>query len=191
LAASLAEEHQKPPGPDQTLAHLGGQIVPAAEAPQNVLEVAAGARSAGLPEHVVRDLVDFEPDALEHVRHPIDQGVEQPGQHRVAAPIRPGRALAAGSEQRERLRLGVAHRDQAVARQNEGDRGRLRMLRLGLGDDGVGHVQSAVLLVQAARELDLLHLLPGRDPDVEQALDPALFVVGRRYQVEPDRLSGQ
>jgi hypothetical protein len=51
-------------------------------------------------EHLVRDAVDLQPDRLEDIRHAIDQGVEQPGQHGDAPGVRPGRASAAAGEAR-------------------------------------------------------------------------------------------
>ena len=59
---------------------------------------------------------------------------------------------------REGLRLGVAHGDQPVAGEDEGDGRRLRDRRLDVVDDRRRHEVGAALLVEPIGRLDLAHL---------------------------------
>ena len=74
-------------------------------------------------------------------------------------------------DQRERLRLVVAHRDQLVAGQDEGDRRGFRRGGVGLAHQRRRHVARAVLQIEPARDLDLLHLLARRHRDAERAFE--------------------
>jgi hypothetical protein len=58
-------------------------------------------------------------------------------------------------------------------------------------DDRRGHVEHAVLVVEAVRRLDLPHLFAGRDFDGERALDELLFFGSGFEEVDPDRLRRQ
>ena len=132
-------------------------------------------------------MVDLGADALENVGGAVDHGVEQVHQHRFA-----GGALRAGAHQlvaddHERTRLVVAHRDQAVAREDERHRRGLGGVGIGLAHQRGRHVPGVVLDVEPAGDLDLLHLLARRDGDAEMALEQLVFRQGRQDEVEPDR----
>ena len=78
----------------------------------------------------------------------------------IEAPVRARRIalLDALQIQREGLRLGVAHGDEPVAGEDEGDRRRLRDRRLDVVDDRRRHEVGAALLVEPIGRLDLAHL---------------------------------
>ena len=81
-------------------------------------------------------------------------------------------ALAAYRRTCGTARVGVAHRDQPVAGQDERDGAASGRSVSALRHDGRRHVQRAVLLVEAARGLDLPHLLARRHVDAEQPPRP-------------------
>ena len=132
------------------------------------------------------DLIDLEPDPLQNVGGAIDHRVEQFHQH--------GFAGCAGGQLRQSLlptitnglRIVVAHRDQPVAGQDEGDGRGLRRVGVRLAHHGRGHVPRAVLDIETAGDLDLLHLFAGRHRDAEMALDQLVFRDRGGYEVEPD-----
>ena len=103
-----------------------------------------------------------------------------------------GRAVARQlvADDHERARLVVAHGGQTMAGENERHRGGLRRRGLGVAHQRRGHEARVMLDVEPARDLDLLHLLAGRDGDAEQPLDQ-LVLAGRGIdQIEPDRVVG-
>ena len=63
---------------------------------------------------------------------------------------------------------------------------------IGVAHQGRGHVARAVLHIEPAGDLDLLHFLPGRHGDAEGALDQLVFLVGgteRSSQTAPSGIS--
>ena len=87
--------------------------------------------------------------------------------------------VGAGQEQAHRARLGIAHGDQVLVGQDEGDRGALRLGAVDGVEDVGGHVVGAALEVEPARHLDLGHLLARRDLDADEPLDLLLLVPAR------------
>jgi hypothetical protein len=61
-----------------------------------------------------------------------------------------------------------------------------RGLGVGLAHQRRGHVTRAVLDVETARDLDLLHLLARRHGDADDAFDKLVFVLGGLDEIEPD-----
>jgi hypothetical protein len=74
----------------------------------------------------VRHPIDLQADALQDVCGAIDDGVEQIEQHGFAGDV--GRAVAGElvADDHERARIVIAHRDEAMAGEDEGHRGGLR-----------------------------------------------------------------
>ncbi|MGY4421634.1 hypothetical protein ACVWY2_004083 [Bradyrhizobium sp. JR6.1] len=85
------------------------------------------------------------------------------------------------------FRQVVAHRDQPMAGQDEGDRRGARHIGVGLAHQRCGHVAGAVLDIEPAGDLDLLHVFPGRNRDPREPLDGTILLDGRVHQVDPDR----
>ena len=90
----------------------------------------------------------------------------------------------------ERLGRHVADRDQPVPRQHEADRIDLRMPVLDAVERAQRHVERAVLLVEAARRLDLAHVLAGRDLHADALLDELVLLARRLLEVDPGRVVG-
>ncbi len=53
------------------------------------------------------------------------------------------------------------------------------------------HVARAVLDIEPARHLDLLHLLARRHGDAEELLDQLVFLHRRRDEIDPHRVLGR
>ena len=85
----------------------------------------------------------------------------------------------------------VAHRHQAMAGEDEGDRRGARHVGVGLAHQRRRHVARAVLDIEAAGNLDLLHVLPGRHRDPGQPLHRLVLLGGRLDEVDPDRVLRQ
>ena len=134
--------------------------------------------------------VDLAADLFQDVRGAVDHGIEQIHHDGLAGDGYRALAGELRADDGERLRLVVAHRGQAMAGQNERHRRRPRHLRIGVAHQGRGHVARAVLHIESAGDLDLLHFLPGRHGDAEGALDQLVFLVGGTDEVEPDGAVG-
>ena len=112
---------------DEAFAHLRGEIALFADLLDEFLEIgslaplATAARHLAAVEHLARRVVDDEPDALEMVGGAIDHRFEQadenaPARHRGRLRLhRPAHIGGKG------LRMMVAHRDQPVVLDDEGD----------------------------------------------------------------------
>jgi hypothetical protein len=150
----------------------------------------AVARAFGL-EDVVGDLIDLGAGALQNVGAAVDHRVQQFHQHHFARYARHARARQLVLDQGKRLRLVVAHGDQAVTGQDEGDGRRFRHVGVGLAHQRRGHVAGAVLDIEPAGNLDFLHVFPGRHRDPGQPLDRAVLLHRRVQQVDPDRIVRQ
>ena len=59
------------------------------------------------------------------------------------------------------------------------------LVRIGTAQDARRHVARVVLVVEDLGRLDIRHLLPGRDLDVEMGLDEPVFLAGRLDQIDP------
>ena len=90
----------------------------------------------------------------------------------------------------KRLWLVVAHRHQAVAGQDEGDRRGAGHVGVGLAHQRRRHVAGAVLDIEAAGNLDFLHVLPGRHRDPGQPLHRAVLLRRRVHRSIQTALSG-
>ncbi len=135
----------------------------------------------------MRDLVDLGADALLDVGGAVDHRVEQIHQHHLARYLGRAGARQFVLDDGERTRFVIAHRAQAVARQDEGDRGGFRRRRIRLTHQRRGHVARAVLDIKPAGDLDLLHFLARGHRDPEQGFDHLVFLQGRRDQIDPHR----
>ncbi len=141
-----------------------------------------------LGEDPAREPVDPLALELEHVGGAVDDGLDQPGQDRLAGQHHPGRPRRPVHEHPERLRIVVAHRGELVVAQDEGDAGEHRVVGIDPAQQSPGHVAGAVLDIEEFRGLDVLHLLPGRDRDAEERLDLVVLLAGRLDQVDPERV---
>ena len=131
---------------------------------------------------VVRGLVDDHAEILQVVGGAIDDGFEKIDENAVAGRLTAAGLLRALDEDGESARLAVAHRDQPVVLEDEGDRLGLRLAVVAAADEGRGHEGRAVLLIETARGFDLGQFLAGRNIDLERRLDPGLFL--RRWARE-------
>ena len=119
----------------------------------------------------MRQPLDLRLDALDEIGEPVDDRLQQADQDGGAAlEVRLG-AVAARHIDGEGPRLRIAHGDEALAGEDEGDGRRPRLPLLGLIQQGRGHEIRAVLLIEAARRLDLLLLLARRHVELERPLD--------------------
>ena len=135
----------------------------------------------------MRDLVDLGADALLDVGGTVDHRVEQIHQHRFARHLGRARARQFVLDDGERARIVVAHRHQAMGGKNEGDRRGLRRRGIRLAHQRRGHVAAAVLDIEAAGDLDFLHLFARGHRDAEHGFDQSVFLHGRRDQIDPHR----
>jgi hypothetical protein len=95
-------------------------------------------------------------------------------------------AVHGALEQGERARLGIAHRQQPVGHEDEGDVGEVRQIAFRLHHQRGGHVGRAAVRVETARRLDVLQLVAGRHLDRQDPLDQRLLVAAGFEQVDPD-----
>ena len=131
--------------------------------------------------------VDVAAGALQNIGVAVDHRVEQFHQHHLAGDAGRAGARQLVLHQRERLRLVVAHRHQAMAGEDEGHRRGPRIVGVGCAHQRRRHVARAVLDIEPAGDLDLLHVLPGRHRDPGQPLHRLVLRRGRLDQVDPDR----
>ena len=140
----------------------------------------------------MRDLVNIGADAFENIRGAVDHRIEDVHHYGLAVRTFGGHvARQPVGNDREGLRLVVAHRDQPVTRQNERNRGGFRALGIRLAHQRRGHVARAVFDVEPAGDLDLQHLFTGRNRDAECALDQLVFRERRGDEINPDRAFGK
>ena len=187
------DERHHPPDRDQTLAHLGGEIALAADRDQDIgvtLGMPGARRALGF-ENIVADGIHVAAGALQNVGVAIDHRVEQFHQHRFAGDAGRAGARQLVLHQHERLRLVIAHRHQAMAGEDEGHRGGARILGVGRAHQGGRHVARAVLDIEPAGNLDLLHVLPGRHRDPGEPLHGLVLRRRRFYEINPDRVLRQ
>ena len=122
-------------------------------------------------------LVDLQADPLQNVGRAVDHGIEQIHHDRFS-----GHRGRAGPRQlvadhQEWARLVIAHGDQPVSGEDEGDRGGLRRIGVGLAHQRGRHVPRAVLDIEPAGDLDFLHLLAGGNRDADVMLDELVFLL--------------
>ena len=183
------DEGHHPADRDQALAHLGGEIALAADRDQDVgiaLGVAGARRALGL-ENFVADGVHVAAGALQNVGIAVDHRVEQLHQHHFAGDAGRAGARQLVLHQHERLRLVIAHGHQAMAGEDEGHRRGARIFGVRRAHQRRRHVARAVLDIEPAGNLDLLHVLPGRHRDPGQPLHRLVLRRGRFDEIDPDR----
>ena len=123
LAHDVAEIGEQPVEGEQPFARPGGQLALAPDRPDADVEAQrAGALAALDAEDGLRQLVDLALDALHAVGLAVDDRLEQADQHGRAAHAGGVLLLRAIEEHLDRARLGIAHRDEPVAGEDEGDR---------------------------------------------------------------------
>ena len=120
----------------------------------------------------------------------INHRIKQIHQHRFPGDRRGAGPRELVADDHERPRLVVAHRHQAVVAEDEGHRRGSGHVGIGMAHQRRRHVARAVLHVEAARNLDLLHFLARRNRDAEDALDETRLRQRRRQEIEPRRRRG-
>jgi len=83
--------------------------------------------------------------------------------------------------------LDAGLHDQPGAGENEGDGRGPRRIGFRLAHQCRGHVPGAVLHIEPAGNLDLLHLLARRDRDAKKLLDQFVFALRRTDEIDPYR----
>ena len=94
-------------------------------------------------------------------------------------------ACRTGEELAEGAEIVVAKRRDAVAGDDDGERRDERPGDIDAGEQADGHVDRAVLGVEAARELDLLRLLAGQQAGAEKGFGGAILLGARLEHVHP------
>ena len=139
----------------------------------------------------MRDRVDFGADAFLNVGRAIDHRVEQIHHDDFAGYLGRAGARQFMLDDSEGPRVVIAHGAQPMFRQDEGYRRGLRGRGVGLAHQRRGHVARAVLDIEAAGDLDLLHFLARRHRDAQELFDQLVFRHRRRDQIDPYRLAGK
>ncbi len=134
------------------------------------------------------DLVDLGADALKNIGGAVDDSIKQIHQHAFPGHFRGAGARELVFNDGKGPRVVVTHGCQPVTGENKGDRRRLRCRRVRLAHQRRRHVARAVLDIETAGDLNLLHLLAGRHGDAEHLLDQLVFLHGRRDHVDPHRV---
>ena len=179
---------REPADADEALAGEAKKISLAPDVLDDALEVAGldRALAGAWPKHLVGDDIDARAGALQCVGKAIDQGFEKPEHDLLAIAagheIRLHRALRKGVE---RARLRIAHGDQRVVLEDEGDRGRAGFVRVEAHKRRHRHEFGATLIVEPGGDLDLLHFFTGRDRQAQMLFDEAVFGGRRIQQVDP------
>jgi hypothetical protein len=127
------------------------------------------------------------PPALQNIGVAVDHRVEQFHQHHFTGDAGRAGARQLVLHQHERLWIVVTHRHQAMAGEDEGHRRGARGFGVGRAHQRRRHVAGAVLDIEPAGNLDLLHILPGRYRDPGQPLHGMVFRRRRLDQIDPDR----
>ena len=84
----------------------------------------------------------------------------------------------------------IAHGDQPVVLDDEGDWRGFRPVILAAADESGGHEGRAILLVEAARGFDLGQFFAGRNIDAERLLDGRFLKRRRLDQIDPYGIGG-
>ena len=129
--------------------------------------------------------LDFRAVDFQDVGHAVDDGFQKADEH-----IQTVRAVAAGllepgGKGFERPGLEVAHGDQAGLGEDEGDGRGFHVVGIGAGDEVRRHEKGAVLLVKAARNLDLRHLRPAGNGNRKRFPDLLEFLRLGEHEVNP------
>src|SRR3990170_2395900 len=127
---------------------------------------------------------DLRLDALDEIREPVDDRFQEADQDRGPGLELRLRSVASRDIDGEGPGLGIAERDEPLSGKNEGDRRRSGLALLGLVQQRRGHIVGAVLLIEAARGLDLLLLLARGDLELKRPFD--LYLLLRRGIEEID-----
>src|SRR6476469_5875624 len=134
------------------------------------------------------DLVDLRSNALEDVCGTVDDGVEQIHQNAFAADLGGARTSKLVFDDGEWSWIVIAHGYKTMTRDNKRDRSGLRSGRIRLAHERGRHVSRAVLHIESARDLDLLHLFAGRNGDAHQLLNRPVFLHTRCDHIDPHRI---
>ena len=177
---------------DEAVAALGEQILIVADADQQLLQrivrharAPAAARLAAA-EDGARGLVYVLLHHLERIGEAIDDRVEQVNERHRRRGAHLGLARDMRRKAPEGPGIGVAHRHEMARRQHEADRRAHRIADVDAAHDVRGEKNGAALLIEAARRLDLGHLLARRHLETESSLDERLLLACRLEQVDPD-----
>src|SRR6516162_10755406 len=134
------------------------------------------------------DLVDLRSNALEDVRGTVDDGVEQIHQHAFAVDLGRARSSQLVFDDRKWSRVVIAHGYKTMTRENKSYRSSLRSRGVRLTHERGRHVSRAILYVESARDLDLLHLFAGRNGDADQLFNRPVLLHARCDHIDPHRI---
>src|SRR5215510_13741195 len=134
------------------------------------------------------NLVDLRPNALEDVCGTVDDSIEQIHQHAFAVDLGGARSSELVFDNRKRPWVVIAHGYKTMTRENKRYRGGLRSRGVRLTHERGCHVSRAILYVESARDLDLLHLFTGRNGDADQLFNGPVFLHARCDHIDPHRI---
>ena len=143
---------------------------------------------AGVPalgEDLAVDLVDVGADPLEHVGRAIDDRLDQPDKHLCQGLTAATRLAGAREELAEGAEIFVAERRDTLAGDDDREGRKDRLAAIDPGEQAYGHVDGAVLGIEAARELDLLRLLAGRQAGAEKGFRRAILLGAGLEHIHP------
>src|SRR5215475_6192977 len=109
------------------------------------------------------DLIDLCANALEDVGGAVDDCVQQIHQHAFAVDLGGARSPKLVFDDRKWPWIVIAHSYKTMTRENKRYCGGLRGRSVRLTHERGCHVSRAILYVESARDLDLLHLFAGRN----------------------------
>ncbi len=173
------------PEADETFPRLRGQRIAAPDTRENGVVILS--RPPFMIEDFPRQGFDIALNTLENVCDPVDDRIEQSRQYVLARRTGHDMALRLSGVEPERQRLRITKRDEPVPGKHECHRHAERVWRVGLGDHRGGHIGRIVLMIEAARHLDLQHVLFRRHIETERLVEKGEIVVGRRKHIDPDR----
>ena len=186
------EERQHAGERGETVAGLGHQPVMRGNIEQPRLQVVR--RTAlvlgAVAEDLLGKIVEAGDGMLQDLRRAVGDGLEQAGEHHRAVGAAADDARQAGAEEVEGLGLVVAHGDQLVAREHEGNVGDIGMAAIGAADERGCHEHGVRRRIHAARRLDILEVVAGGNLDLEKALDQVILSAIRAQHVDPDDILG-
>src|SRR6478735_7481514 len=134
------------------------------------------------------DLVDLRSNALEDVCGTVDDGVEQIHQNAFAADLGGARSSKLVFDNGEWSWVVITHGYKTMTRENKRYRSGLRSGSIRLAHERGCHVSRAILHIESARDLDLLHLFAGRNGDAHQLFNRPVFLHARCDHIDPHRI---
>ncbi len=139
----------------------------------------------------MRNAVEGGPGFFQDIGDVLDQGIDQSFQDALAGVVAGQVRLSFLLENLEDRGIRVTQGDEPIVHENEGHGGAFRLAGIGLGQNSRRHEQGVVLLVQAARNFNVLHLSRSRQINAKRHVQDDFLLLGRLEQVDPDRLAHQ